>query len=209
MLTLTSLFVFIGASILVILAPGPDIIFAITQGISNGKKVGFFTALGLSLGNSVHTLGAALGVSIIFETSPVAFTVFKVLGAAYLFYLAYKAIKYRNAGLTVNKTSEQTKDKSLILKGFLMNVLNPKVALFFLAFLPQFASPENGSVPLQMLCLGGVFMLLVLIIFGTFGYFAGYLGDWLLRKPKYSKYLHLVSACIFIAIGINLILMQK
>ncbi len=86
---------FIPASLLLIIAPGPDILFVVTQGVSSGKRAGFFTALGLAFGNSVHTVAAALGVSLIFKTSVVAFTVFKVAGALYLFYLAYKSIKHR------------------------------------------------------------------------------------------------------------------
>jgi len=208
MFTLTTLLAFIGASILLILAPGPDILFVITQGISNGRKAGFFTALGLAFGNSIHTIGAALGVSIIFKTSPIAFTAFKILGAGYLFYLAYKAIKHRNDKVHLN-TSAQINKKKLFAKGFVMNILNPKVALFFLAFLPQFANPETGSVPLQMITLGAIFILLVIVIFGSLGYFAGHIGDWLLKKPTCSKYLNLASAIIFIGIGINLILAHQ
>ena len=119
--------IFIPASLLLIIAPGPDILFVVAQGISSGKRAGFFIALGLAFGNSVHTLAAALGVSLIFKTSVVAFTVFKVAGAAYLFYLAYKVIKHRKE---LMKMSEQDSKPvhHLIAKGFVMNVLNPKVA---------------------------------------------------------------------------------
>lgn len=209
MFTLTTIFTFIGASTLLIIAPGPDVIFVITQGIANGKKAGMLTALGLALGNSVHTLGATLGVSVVFKTSPIAFTIFKIAGAGYLFYLAYRALKHKNDKITINKNSVHKKTGKLIAKGFIMNVFNPKVALFFLAFLPQFTSPEKGSVPLQMVSLGTIFIILVIIIFGLFGYFSGHIGDWLLKKPNSSKYLNIVSACIFVAIAINLVIAHK
>lgn len=205
MFSLPSLLLFITSSILLILAPGPDIIFAITQGITNGRKAGLFTALGLSLGNSVHTLAAACGLSIIFKTSAVAFVLFKTLGAIYLFYLAYKAFKHRNDALAVNTDHVKVKHRALLLRGFLMNILNPKVALFFLAFLPQFANHQYGNVAWQMILLGFIFMLLVAVIFGLCGYFAGSFGDWILKKPGFTKVMNIVSATIFCGLGLKLL----
>lgn len=204
MFGVATLLSFVGMSILLILAPGPDILFVVTQGISNGKKAGFLTALGLACGNLVHTLGAALGISIIFKTSAIAFVAFKILGAGYLFFLAYKAIKHRNDSFGLVKT-EQTSKKKLFAKGFVMNIFNPKVALFFLAFLPQFTSAQNGSVPLQVVILGLIFIALVAIVFGLFGYFAGNFGERLLEKPNYSRNLNIASAIIFAGIAINLV----
>lgn len=209
MFSLSVMLLFITSSILLILAPGPDIIFAVTQGITNGRKAGFFTALGLSLGNAVHTLAAAFGLSIVFKTSEVAFLLFKTFGALYLFYLAYKAIKHRNDPLHVNTADKEVNHKRLILRGFFMNVLNPKVALFFLAFLPQFVNPQYGNVPLQMILLGLTFMLLVAIIFGSLGYFAGTFGDWVIKKPGFSKMMNLASATVFCALGLKLITSRR
>ena len=209
MFSLSALLLFITSSILLILAPGPDIIFVVTQGITNGKKAGFFTAIGLCLGNSVHTLAAAFGLSIIFKTSEVAFVIFKTLGAFYLFYLAFKAIKHRNDTLTVNTDSKSVKHSGLLLRGFYMNVLNPKVALFFLAFLPQFVNAKHGSVPVQMILLGLIFMILVALIFGTLGYFAGSFGDWILKKPKFTKAMNIVSASIFCGLGLKLLTSRR
>lgn len=209
MFSLSVLLMFIGSSILLILAPGPDIIFAVTQGITNGRKAGFLTAMGLCLGNAVHTLAAAFGLSIIFKTSEVAFLLFKTFGAVYLFYLAYKAIKHRNDPLAVNKADREVNHRSLVFRGFFMNVLNPKVALFFLAFLPQFVNPEYGNVPFQMILLGLMFMILVAIIFGSLGYFAGSFGDWVLKKPGFSKWMNLASATVFGALGLKLITSRR
>jgi threonine/homoserine/homoserine lactone efflux protein len=196
---------FIPASLLLIIAPGPDILFVVAQGISSGKRAGFFTALGLAFGNSVHTLAAALGVSLIFKTSVVAFTVFKVAGALYLFYLAYKAIKHRKDLMKMN--DEDSKPvHHLIARGFIMNVLNPKVALFFLAFLPQFVSKEAGSPLSQILLLGAIFIILVVIVFGAIGLTAGTFGQFLTRSQKANETLNWLCAVVFIGLGIKLVL---
>ena len=153
MVDLSMLTLFIPASLLLIIAPGPDILFVVAQGVSSGKRAGFFTALGLALGNSVHTLAAALGVSLIFKTSVVAFTAFKIAGTVYLFYLAYKAIKHRKDLMKMNE--QDTKPiHHLIGKGFLMNVLNPKVALFFSLFYPSLFRRKLGAHLSKSLFLG-------------------------------------------------------
>jgi threonine/homoserine/homoserine lactone efflux protein len=209
MFSFPALLLFISASILLILAPGPDIIFLITQGITNGKKAGFFTAIGLSLGNAVHTMAAAFGLSVIFKTSEIAFMIFKIFGAIYLFYLAFKAIKHRNDSLVVSPDRYVINHHGLLFRGLYMNVLNPKVALFFLAFLPQFVNPGYGHVPWQMILLGLIFMVLVAIIFGFIGYFAGSLGDWILRKPRFTKIMNWTSAAIFLGLGLKLLASRR
>jgi threonine/homoserine/homoserine lactone efflux protein len=203
MIDVSMLTLFIPASLLLIIAPGPDILFVVAQGISSGKRAGFFTAL--ALGNSVHTLAAALGVSLIFKASVIAFTVFKVAGALYLFYLAYKAIKHRK---DLMKMSEQDRKPvhHLIGKGFLMNVLNPKVALFFLAFLPQFVSKDAGSFFGQIIILGVIFIILVGIVFGAIGLTAGTFGQFLTRSHKANEALNWLCAAVFISLGIKLVL---
>lgn len=209
MFTTSTLLLFITASILLILAPGPDIIFTITQGITNGRKAGFFTAIGLCLGNSVHTMAAAFGLSVIFKTSQVAFVLFKTLGALYLFYLAYQAIKHRNDPLVENNEENKVNHKDLLLRGFFMNVLNPKVALFFLAFLPQFVNSEYGNIPFQMILLGLIFMVLVAIIFGALGFFAGSFGDLILKKPNFAKTMNWASATVFLGLGVKLLTSRR
>jgi threonine/homoserine/homoserine lactone efflux protein len=174
----SALGLFVVASVLLILAPGPDIIFLVSQSVTMGPRAGFLTALGLACGNLVHTLLAALGISVIFRASPVAFQGLKVAGVAYLLYLAWKALRAK-APASVDPTagaqpSLQRPAAGLFLKGVLMNVLNPKVALFFLAFLPQFVTPESGSVWAQMLLYGVIFTLLVVLIFGAIGLLAGH-----------------------------------
>ncbi|QSF42555.1 MULTISPECIES: LysE family translocator [Paenibacillus] len=204
MFTISTLFLFIGAAVLLILIPGPDLIFAVTQGITNGRRAGVYTAAGLALGNTVHTLAAALGLSIIVTTSPVLFTVFKIAGAVYLFNLAFKSLKYRKTAMVLQ--AGEKKDKRVLLrKGLLMNILNPKVAIFFLTFLPQFVNYDHGFVPLQMVVLGLVFIILTFLIFGLLAYFAGAFSSKFLEKPRMQEGANLAAGVIFVGLGIKLL----
>jgi threonine/homoserine/homoserine lactone efflux protein len=173
----SALGVFVVASVLLILAPGPDVIFLISQSVAQGPRAGFLTALGLASGNLVHTFLAALGISVVFRASPIAFQGLKIAGVAYLLYLAWKAVRAKAPGPSdpgQPSASEAPRPAaSLFLRGVLMNVLNPKVALFFLAFLPQFVTPASGPIWAQMLLYGVIFTLLVIVIFGAIGLLAG------------------------------------
>lgn len=199
--------IFIGASLLLIIAPGPDILFLITQGLSKGRQAGLATALGLSAGNLVHTTAAALGVSAIFRASPLAFQGVKWAGAAYLLFLAWKTIQHRHELLSLSGAVELT-GRTLFWRGFVMNVLNPKVALFFLAFLPQFAAPEAGPIWLQMLWLGILFTALVVLVFSAIGLFAGLLGGWIQRDGggRVNVYLSWGAAGVFLLLAVRLVL---
>jgi threonine/homoserine/homoserine lactone efflux protein len=170
----SSLGVFVAASVLLILAPGPDVIFLVSQSIAQGPRAGFQTALGLACGNLVHTCLAALGISVVFRASPVAFQGLKIAGVLYLLYLAWKAVRPHATVAAEGAPATPRPGGSLFLRGILMNVLNPKVALFFLAFLPQFVSPTAGPVWAQMVLYGVIFTALVVVIFGTIGLSAGY-----------------------------------
>ncbi len=202
------LLTFLGASILLTLAPGPDILFVITQGMSNGRKAAVITACGLCSGIIVHTTAAALGVSAIFHTSALAFRALKYAGAAYLIYLAYKTIREKGV-FTAAETSGPVQGKALFRRGIIMNVLNPKVSLFFLAFLPQFVSPETRSVPLQMILLGLIFMVQGVIIFSIIGMLSGTFGKYILQNQKVSKIMGWTAACIYTLIGIRLALSEQ
>ncbi|CAM2779112.1 LysE family translocator [Paenibacillus sediminis] len=208
MFSISSLLLFIGAAILLIVVPGPDLIFAITQGISNGKKAGVYTALGLSFGNIIHTLAAALGLSIIFQTSAIVFNGFKIAGALYLFYIAYKSIKHRKEPISTDSKVEAN-HKGLLMRGFMMNILNPKVAIFFLTFLPQFVNTKYGLVPLQMIILGVIFIILTAIIFSTLAYFAGTFGQAIIKRPRFSEYTNIAASIIFIALAVKLLLTKQ
>ena len=211
MLSLETLLLFMGASALLALAPGPDVIFVITQGITKGTKAAIATTFGLTTGVLVHTTAAALGISVIFQTSAIAFDIVKYLGAAYLFYLAYQAFKHRDDLIVINKTGEKKGEsiKKLYIKGFFMNVLNPKVAIFFLAFLPQFVDASRGSIPLQMIQLGLCFMLVTLIIFSLSGILANKASQTLMQKPTFAKTVNTLSSIVFISLGLKLALSER
>ena len=199
MLDWSTLFYFITASAVITLAPGPDIIFLITQSINHGVRAGVATALGLSSGNLIHTLAVPLGISIIFQTSTLAFEALKIFGVCYLLYLAYGAI------VNTDNTPADSKDthRSLYMRGVLMNVLNPKVALFFIAFLPQFVTSDEVGVELQMIFYGLTFTLIVVVIFTSISLFAGKAANFF-NHSKSKKSLNFITALIFVALAINL-----
>lgn len=209
MVELSNLYFFIGTSFLLCLSPGPDNIYVMTQGITRNKQAVFVTTLGLSTGIIIHTCAAALGISVIFQTSQFAFNVVKFVGAAYLIYLAYIAFKHRNEPLVFGEKQDNKELKILYLKGFIMNLLNPKVSIFFLAFLPQFVSVENGNVPLQMFTLGVIFMILTLIVFTSMGIVANKLGERIVANPLVAKSLNIITATVLFSLGIKLALSQR
>ncbi len=209
MIELTNLYFFIGASILLCLAPGPDNIYVMTQGITKSKQAAFVTTLGLSTGIILHTTAAALGISVIFQTSQLAFDMVKFAGAAYLIYIAYMAFKHRNEPLTFGKKESNKELKSLYLKGFIMNILNPKVSIFFLAFLPQFVSTQSGNIPLQMIVLGVSFMVVTIIVFTFMGVIANKFSEKIISNPSVVKYLNILTATVLFSLGLKLAFSQR
>jgi len=206
-MTTTTLLYFLGASIALSLAPGPDNIFVVTQGIARGRKAAIVTALGMCSGVSIHTTAAAFGISALFYSSLIAFTVVKYAGAAYLLYLAWKTLRDRSA-IRLAQADDRS-GAALFKRGFIMNVLNPKVAMFFLAFLPQFVSPGTHHFALQMLLLGFIFMLQAVAIFCLIGYFSGSIGNLILTRPKVAKYFDFLTAGVFASLGIRLALAER
>jgi len=206
MMTSTLLY-FLGASVALTIAPGPDNIFVLTQGIARGRKPAIITALGMCSGISIQTSAAAFGISAVFYSSVVAFNAVKYAGAAYLLYLAWKTLRERSS---VKLSQPDARSGAALFKrGFIMNVLNPKVAMFFLAFLPQFVSPAAGWFPLQMLLLGFIFMVQAVIIFCLIGYFSGSIGSFILTRPKIAKYFDWLTAGVFASLGIRLALAER
>ena len=168
------LFSFSIASMALTLMPGPDILFVLTESITKGAKHGIGIALGLITGLLVHTVASAIGLSIIIQESEILFTGIKSLGALYLFYLAYKS--YREKPNPIQSVNEKTNApfslSKLFFKGILMNLLNPKVSLFFIAFFPKFLFSENLEVQIQFLILGIIFILQAFLIFSTVSIFS-------------------------------------
>lgn len=201
-----TLLYFLGASVALTITPGPDNLFVLTQGITCGRRQAIVTALGMCSGISVHTVAAAFGISALFYSSAAAFHAVKYAGALYLLYLAWKAIRERAA---TRPAADARPAAALFKRGFLMNVLNPKVAIFFLAFLPQFVTRETRHFPLWMLLLGFIFMAQAVVIFSLIGYFSGGIGGFLRSRPGIAKYLNGLTAGVFASLGVKLALAER
>lgn len=203
MLSIDTLLIFFAASMALGLAPGPDNIFVLTQSALHGRMAGLVVTLGLCTGLIAHTAAVAIGVAAIFQTSMLAFTVLKLVGALYLLYLAWQAF---NAGQSklINSTDGDIGAWHFYRRGVIMNIANPKVAIFFLAFLPQFTNPAHGDVSAQIFLLGGMFIIATLLVFGSIALAAGLLGDWLKRSVMAQKVLNRVAALVFFALALRL-----
>lgn len=199
---------FLAASVAITLMPGPDILFVIAQSMSRGKTAGIATSLGLCTGLIVHTLAAALGITAVLHQSAIAFAVLKYAGALYLLYLAWQSAREGKATLDLPQT-EQRSYTFLYRKGIFMNLLNPKVSLFFLAFLPQFVPPSNGNTVWPMMLLGFLFLLQSLAVFATVSVFAGTIGQKWLQRPVIARHVNKVKAALFAVLGIRLALMER
>lgn len=181
-------------------------LFLASQGVAGGPRAGLAAALGLSSGLLVHTTLAALGVSAVFAASPAAFTGLKLAGTAYLLWLAAGAFREKAAGPGAALPGGSL---AIYRRGVIMNLLNPKVALFFLALLPQFVDPAKGGVQLQMLALGLVFMAQVIVIFGSIGYLSGRLGARLPRGLGESRAIPVFKGAVYLALAAFLLAASK
>ncbi|MEN1728289.1 MAG: LysE family translocator [Pseudomonadota bacterium] len=208
MIPLETVAIFIGASVALAFAPGPDNIFVLTQSAMHGRKAGLLVTVGLCTGLLVHTAAVALGVAAIFQTSTLAFNVLKGIGALYLLYLAFQAFRASAAELEGGEQPALS-SRALYGRGIIMNITNPKVAIFFLAFLPQFADPDLGSITIQMLMLGALFIIATLLVFGGIALFAGLLGDWLKGSAKAQIIMNRMAGTVFVALAIRLAVSQR
>lgn len=187
--------------------PGPDNIYVLTQSITKSQKTGIAISFGLVSGVWVHTLAAATGLSLILKQSETVFQIVKYFGVAYLLFLTYQAWNDKSQTLELN--SEKTESQSfnfrkLARKGFLMNVLNPKVSLFFIVFLPQFVSKDGFSPMIQMLILGVIFMLQAFLIFSAIAMASGFFSKYL-SKPKTWKIKRIVNVVVLLGLAIGLV----
>ncbi|OWY40028.1 lysine transporter LysE [Xenophilus sp. AP218F] len=205
-LTLQQALAFLAAAMLITLSPGPDNLMVLSQGIAKGRRQGMAFGLGCAIGCLNHTVLAALGVSALIAASPLAFLALKIAGGAYLVYLGWQTIRSPGASFDVSARGEAGSLAATFRRGLIANAINPKVVLFFLAFLPQFVNPAQGSVGLQTAALGALFTLQGALIFGALGYFSGHVGQWLAKSRKASQWLDRVAGSIFIALGLRLIL---
>ena len=199
---------FIGVSWALIISPGPDMIYVITRGMAHGRKAGMLSAIGVVCGILVHTTAAALGLTLILQTSAFAFLLVKFIGAVYLLYLGIKAWRDKIT-FRLQSSSSVAKPSVLFWQGVLSNVLNPKIAIFFLAFLPQFVEKGSSQITLQMVILGLTFASFGLCFLLVVGYSSGTIGKWLTYRPEYAQFFQRVTAGILMGLGIRLALTER
>jgi len=204
----TKFLLFVGVAWALIIAPGPDMLYVITRGVTQGRKAGILSALGVICGTLVHTTAAAFGLTLILQTSALAFMLIKYLGAIYLIYLGIKAWREKSTFM-LDTTAANVSFRKIFWQGVLSNVLNPKVAIFFLAFLPQFVDKGNSDVTLQMVMLGLTFAFFGLCFLLVVGYSSGTIGSWLTQRPHYGQFLQRFAAGILIALGVRLALTER
>ncbi|OUS31877.1 threonine transporter RhtB [Gammaproteobacteria bacterium 45_16_T64] len=204
MLTVETLVTFVLASALLSFAPGPDNIFVLIQSATHGRKAGAFITLGLCTGLLVHTAMVVLGVAALIQASEFAFNGLKIVGAGYLCYLAWSAYSAADSELDISGVP-QLSNLALYRRGIVMNVTNPKVAIFFLAFLPQFTNSQEGDVSLQMMLLGWVFILVALVCFLCIAYLSGFLNRWFRESAVAQRYLHRAVSVVFVCLAVKLL----
>ena len=199
---------FLVASALLTIAPGPDIVYVLARGITQGRKAGFAAALGFATGVIFHTALAALGIAALIRSSELAFTLVRYAGAAYLIYIGVRAVMSKSA-FALETCNDKRALRTIYMQSVVGNVLNPKVTLFFLSFLPQFVNAAAGHLETQMLLLGVIFMVQTVVIFGAVALFSGFIGDWLKRKPAIGGRLNLIAGLTFIGLGIRVALPDR
>ena len=202
------LLMFFTTSALLALSPGPDNLFVMTQAAQQGRKAGLLVTLGLCTGLLFHTAAVTFGLAALFKASAVAFTVLKFAGAGYLLYLAWLSFR---AGTVTGPTAaaDRLSSAALYRRGIIMNITNPKVSIFFLAFLPQFADPARGTLSAQLLLLGGVFIIATTIVFGAISILAGVFGELFRQSAFAQKVLNRAAAGIFAGLALKLALTKR
>ena len=193
---------FILATSILSISPGPDNIFVLTQSIVNGKKFGLATVFGLISGCLVHTTLLAFGVSVIIKESVSLFFAIKLFGSIYLVYLAFKVYRSDASIILSEDYVEKKTTTQLFKQGFIMNVLNPKVSIFFLAFFPGFLFSDSISTVIQFYILGLLFMLVSLIIFSTIAVLAGVISEKIKENKNIGLYLKWTQIVIFVLIAV-------
>lgn len=200
---------FILASLVLILTPGPDVYFVITQSISAGKLSGIYTALGLAFGNLVHTLIVSLGIAALITSNPMAFDTIKFMGFLYLLYLSYDAYRNREQKVFNISREEMPSSSKLFIKGMMMNVLNPKVSLFFISFFPLFLNKSSENKGMQLFIMGMIFIILVAVCFSTIAMIANRLSKFLSGFENIDKKINIVKSLIFLILGLMVVMLPK
>ena len=197
------IFVFLVTSLVLILTPGQDMILVMSRSVAQGPKAGVMTAAGISTGLLGHTLLAGLGLGAVLHTSQHLFFVLKIVGAVYLIYLGVNT--FRASLISVDSMEQGTTSiRTLYLQGAVSNITNPKIAIFYFAFLPQFVSPGAEHPTYDLLILGALFALLTFIVKGPIGFAAGALSSWLRARPAIQSGLNRISGMVLVGLGVRL-----
>ncbi len=196
-----SLGIFVAAALLLLLTPGPAVLYIVARSLDQGRRAGLVSMLGVHVGTLVHVLAAAAGLSALLTASALAFSLVKYLGAAYLVYLGVQRLRGRSSDGTRHDRSER-RLRRVFLDGVVVNTLNPKTALFFLAFLPQFVDVSRGSVGAQILCLGLLFVTLGTMTDGLYALGAGTAAEWLRGNPRFVESERWISGSMYVGLGL-------
>lgn len=194
---------FISAALVLLLIPRPAVLYIVARSVEQGRLAGFVSDLGIHTATLVHVAAASLGLSAILASSALAFSVVKYAGAAYLIWLGLRKLFGRVAPAGLDGTVRRQSYRQLFRDGFIVNLLNPKTALFFLAFLPQFVEPARGQVATQIAVLGLLFVVIGLVTDGCYALVAGSAGSFLRRSRGYLKAERWVSGTLFIGLGLT------
>jgi len=199
--TIPTLLAFAVAATLLVIVPGPNVLFIITRGIDQGRKAALASTLGVETGMFLHFAAAMLGLSALVASSEPVFTTVKYAGAAYLIWIGWKSIRSVPTDLSVPRQERRLPLRRLYVQGLVINVLNPKVGLFFLAFLPQFIDPSAGSTTAQLLVLGLIFIPIALVSDGIYALASGAIGEWLKRRARIARQRGRFSGVVYILLG--------
>jgi threonine/homoserine/homoserine lactone efflux protein len=199
---LSTLALFCAAALALAVVPGPAVLYIVAQSVDQGRFAGFVSALGISVGGLVHVLAATIGLSSLLASSATAFTIVKYAGAAYLVFLGIRRLLAREIAESEVVRAPRSR-RRLFVDGIVVNVLNPKAALFFIAFLPQFLDPEAGAATLQIFALGLIFVVIALGSDSLWALTAGTLGGWLKQSPAYFAVRRWVTGTVFVALGLS------
>jgi threonine/homoserine/homoserine lactone efflux protein len=202
------LITYVAASVVIILAPGPAQALVLARSISDGKQSGVMTALGLNVGTIFHAVAAAFGLSAILASSAVAFTIVKYIGAGYLVYLGVKALLTRQPQITPTGAAS-VNSRQAFARAVVTGILNPKVAIFFLAFLPQFVDARRGLVFLQFLILGLILAALDILYESVLALIASAIGKWLTNNQAFARWRQKITGAVLVALGIRLALTER
>jgi threonine/homoserine/homoserine lactone efflux protein len=199
---------FLITSFIVVVSPGTGVVYTLATGLSRGSRASVVAAFGCTLGIVPHLAAAILGLAALLHTSALAFQTFKYLGVAYLLYMAWNTLREQGA-LSVDKDTAARSATHITVEAVLINILNPKLSIFFLAFLPQFVSVDEAHPLSAMLSLSGVFMLMTFVVFVGYGLFAASIRDHVISRPRVLTWMRRTFAAAFVALGARLAFAER